>query len=99
LLALATRGRYVLKGSGDYTELERTVEDKDVDVSTLDFSNGLENGYHGSHVLPVPKRGRKKLMKALKSHASSRVLPGDDAIRSAYHNLEEVRPVETDRFE
>lgn len=38
-------------------------------------------------------------MKALKSHASSRVLPGDDAIRSAYHNLEEVRPVETDRFE
>ena len=34
---------YVLKGSGDYTELERTVEDKDVDVSTLDFNNGLQN--------------------------------------------------------
>lgn len=32
----------------------------------------IENGYHGSHVLPVPKRGRKKPTKAL----NSMLLPG-----------------------
>ena len=38
----------------------------------MDFDNGLENGYHGSHVLPVPKKGGKK---ALKAHYSM-LLPG-----------------------
>ena len=74
--------------------------DKDVDVSTLDFLTIVTKWWPWHlFVSPFITKMSKETHESPEFHASSRVLPGDDAIRSAYHNLEEVRPAETDRFE